>query len=180
MSRVQTSYNDRRALRRFDGRAGYRNADRHPLRLITWATDGVNIGGMVRTAEAFMAERVYAIHQPKASAVGTDKWQPVIYGLEAIRDAIAEAQADGYTIVALEQTTDSRMLPCDLPERMCLVSGNEGSGVPASVLASADLAIEIPQYGLVGSLNVVTATSIALYEWASQWATVPQQARRAA
>lgn len=170
MSRIQTTYNDRRALRKFEGRDGYRAAERNPLRLITWATDAVNIGGMVRTAEAFMAERVYAIREPKATAVGTDRWQPVVYGLDAIRVAIAEAQADGYTVVALEQTTDSRPLPCALPERMCLISGNEGSGVPASVLDSAALAIEIPQYGLVGSLNVVTATSIALYEWASQWA----------
>jgi len=166
--RVQTRYMTRRAFRDLD-RASYPTVQRHALRLVTYATDPVNIGGMVRTAEAFLADKVHAIKPPRVASVGTERWQPAEYGWH-LAEAIEQARADGFVIVALEQTTDSRMLPCDLPERMCLVSGNEGSGVPASVLAAADLAIEIPQYGLVGSLNVVTATSIAAYEWAGQWA----------
>lgn len=165
---VQTSYRTRRALTRLD-RSNYRAADRHGVRIVTWATDRNNIGGMVRTAEAFLADRVHAIKPPGVTAVATDRWQPMETGWD-LSSAIAAARADGYTIVVLEQTTTSLPLPCALPERMCLVSGNEGSGVPQSVLDGADLCIEIPQYGLVGSLNVVTATSIALYEWASQWA----------
>jgi tRNA (guanosine-2'-O-)-methyltransferase len=166
--REQTRYMTRRAFRNLT-RADYPTAPRHSVRLVTYATDPANIGGMVRTAEAFMADRLTALKSPGATAVGTDRWQPAEYGWHLV-EAIAAAKADGYTIVALEQATDAHRLPCDLPERMCLVSGNEGSGIPASVLSAADLAIEIPQYGFVGSLNVVTATSIALYEWASQWA----------
>ena len=165
---VQTSYMTRRALSRLD-RSNYRTTDRHSVRLITWATDPVNIGGMVRTAEAYLADRVHCIKSPRVASVGTERWQPVESGSD-LSAAIAQARADGYAIVVLEQTTDSRMLPCPLPKRMCLVSGNEGSGVPQSVISGSDMRVEIPQYGLVGSLNVVTATSIALYEWASQWA----------
>lgn len=165
--REQTRYMTRRALRDFD-RATYPTTQRHGLRLVTYATDPVNIGGMVRTAEAFLADKVHAIKPPRVASVGTERWQPAEYGWH-LAEAIEQARADGYTIVALEQSTDSRMLPCDLPERMCLVSGNEGSGIPASVLAAADMAVEIPQFGMVGSLNVVTATSIAAYEWAGQW-----------
>jgi tRNA (guanosine-2'-O-)-methyltransferase len=166
--REQTRYMTRRAFRNLD-RASYAATDRHPLRVVTYATDPANIGGMVRTAEAFMADRLHALKAPRATAVGTDRWQPAEYGWN-LTEAIAAARDEGYTIVALEQATDAHRMPCALPERMCLVSGNEGSGIPASVLAFADMAVEIQQYGLVGSLNVVTATSIALYEWASQWA----------
>ena len=169
---VQTSYMTRRAMSRLD-RSNYREAGRHSVRVVTWATDPVNIGGMVRTAEAFMAERVHCIKPPRVASVGTERWQPVDSGWD-LAGAISEARDDGYTIVVLEQTSDSVMLPCALPERMCLVSGNEGSGVPQSVLDVSDMRVEIPQFGFVGSLNVVTATSIALYEWASQWANAPR------
>lgn len=168
---VQTSYMTRRALSRLD-RTNYRETGRHGVRIVTWATDRNNIGGIVRTAEAFLADRVATLHQPGCTSVGTERWQPMEAGWD-LSGAISAARADGYTVVVLEQTTTSLSLPCPLPERMCLVSGNEGSGVPQSVLDGADLCIEIPQYGFVGSLNVVTATSIALYEWASQWVMRP-------
>lgn len=169
--REQTRYSTRRAFRNLT-RADYPTTPRHALRIVTYANLPANIGGMVRTAEAFLADRVFALKPPGPTSVKTERWQPIEYGW-GLSEAIEAARRDGYVVVALEQTTDSRMLPCELPERMCLVSGNEGSGIPASVLAAADMAVEIPQYGLVGSLNVVTATSIAAYEWASQWVVRP-------
>jgi tRNA (guanosine-2'-O-)-methyltransferase len=44
------------------------------------------------------------------------------------------------------------------------VVGHEDRGVPAATLASCDEVAFIPQLGRIGSLNVATATAIALYE----------------
>ena len=49
-----------------------------------------------------------------------------------------------------------------------LILGNEVEGVPASVLASCHACVAIPQYGSTASLNVATAASIALCEFAAQ------------
>lgn len=163
---TQTRYMSRRALSRLS-RENYPLAARNPVRVVAWATDPANVGGILRTSEAFLLERAFVLRPPSSSAVGTHRWMPTEYGYE-LKEAIFEARSDGYTIVALEQATGARRLPTQLPERMCLLVGNEGSGLPASVLANADLGVEIPQMGLVGSLNVVTATSIALYEWMRQ------------
>lgn len=145
---------------------------RYPVRLVAWNNKESNLGGAIRTAEAFRIEHVYLLRRPKslAGAVKQHHWQPTTYTSDLVA-AIEQAKADGYTIVALEQTNQSAPLPtANLPERMCLVAGDEGIGVPPKALELCDLAVEIPQYGMVGSLNVVTAISIALYEWTRQHA----------
>lgn len=148
-------------------RVDYTALPRHPVRIVSWNAKDTNTAGLIRTAEAFRMECVTFLRPPKsmAAAVGTGCWQPWETRLDLVT-AIEEAKADGYTIIALEQTTGSVPLTqAVLPERMCLVCGDEGSGVPPKALALCDMAVEIPQYGFVGSLNVVTAASIAMYEW---------------
>lgn len=164
--RAQTSYRTRRALNRLE-RTTYHEQPRHPVRIVSFARDPQNIGGIVRTAEAFMVEMVYGFMEPRYTAVGTERWQPAMYGAD-LAWAATLAQSEGYVTVALEQTNDAQLLPCALPKRICLIVGDESSGIPPATLTFAEMAIEIPQQGLVGSLNVVTATSIALYEWMTQ------------
>lgn len=170
MTFVQEKRRMTKGMRRID-RHQYALVERHPVRVVTWATAPENLGGMVRSSEAFLVERLYALKTPaRATAVGTDKWQPFIHGWE-VAEAVDTARAEGYTIVALEQTSGSTFLDqTALPRRMCLLVGNEGSGLPKSALAAADMAVEIRQFGFVGSLNVVVATGIALYEWSGQHA----------
>lgn len=143
---------------------------RHPVRVVSWNAKDVNTAGLIRTAEAFRLERVTFLRKPRTltPAVGADHWQDWDTKVD-LTNVIELAKEDGYTIVALEQTTDSVPLhQANLPERMCLVCGDEGAGVPPKVLVLCDMAVEIRQYGFVGSLNVVTAASIALYEWTRQ------------
>ena len=44
------------------------------------------------------------------------------------------------------------------------IVGHEDRGLSAAVLAACDQVAFIPQLGRIGSLNVATATAIALYE----------------
>lgn len=67
---------------------------------------------------------------------------------------------------ALEITDSSRAYDTVRPEEfpLCLVVGNEVSGIDDEVLAACDFALEIPQYGTKHSLNVAVAVGIAVFE----------------
>lgn len=82
-----------------------------------------------------------------------------------LHDALAALRADGYTVAALERTPEA-VGPASVPASafpLALVLGNEVDGVPASVLAGADLVVGLPQYGVKASLNVSVAFGIAAY-----------------
>ena len=165
---TQTSYQTRRGLKRLS-REDIPTTERHPLVLCSWATKPPNVGSIQRLAEAFLVEEFYSCHHPaKASAVGTGRWQPTTITW-SLNEVASLTKMAGFAVVALEQTTESvKMEDVVLPERMCLLVGNESSGLPQSALDLADMAVEITQYGVVGSLNVATATAICLYEWSRQ------------
>lgn len=166
---IQTSYNTRRALKRLT-REDYPNMKRHPVAVCSWSTDPANIGSITRLCEAYLVQDLYALKSPRVTDVGTGKWQPLEVTWDLWHRAMA-CRVKGWTLVALEQTDESvSMYEAVLPANMCLLVGNEGSGLPQSILDIAHMAVEIPQYGLVGSLNVATATAIALYEWGRQHA----------
>lgn len=83
---------------------------------------------------------------------------------------IRKLKSDGYRIVGLEQTDRSVCLhEFRFPRRTALVIGHERLGISADQLSLLDESIEIPVYGLPYSYNVVTATTMALYEYCKQF-----------
>jgi tRNA G18 (ribose-2'-O)-methylase SpoU len=54
------------------------------------------------------------------------------------------------------------------PERTVLLLGREREGVPAPLLRLLRACVEIPQSGLIRSLNVHVSGAIAAYEYARQ------------
>ena len=81
-----------------------------------------------------------------------------------------QLKADNYRLVALEQTNNShRIFDFTFAERTALVIGHERHGLSNEELALVDDAIEIPVYGLPYSYNVVTATTMAVYEYCRQF-----------
>jgi tRNA G18 (ribose-2'-O)-methylase SpoU len=59
------------------------------------------------------------------------------------------------------------VLPQEFP--LCLVVGNELTGISPPVVKAADFAIDIPMYGTKQSLNAAVAFGIALFELARIW-----------
>jgi tRNA (guanosine-2'-O-)-methyltransferase len=58
---------------------------------------------------------------------------------------------------------------------LCLAIGHEDQGLSRAVLDACDQVVYIPQLGRIGSLNVVAATAIALYECRRQeWEGGPE------
>lgn len=136
-----------------------------------------NVGALTRTAAALGVTHLYLAgdtaspRSPKTqkTALGTDrylKWTEHEDGPAAV----AAAQADGYLVVALELADESKPLhQIDLTRSSALLLGHEDRGVTPAALAAADAIGFLPQIGRVGSLNVATAASIAMYEARRQY-----------
>lgn len=83
---------------------------------------------------------------------------------------LEQLRRDGYCLVGLEQTTNSRNLhDYRFDRRTALVIGNERTGLTEELLAKLDAVVEIPVWGLPYSYNVATATAMALYEYCRQY-----------
>ncbi len=79
-------------------------------------------------------------------------------------------RAEGYRCVGLEQTTNSQLLyDYQFARQTALVIGSEREGLPQEVLDRLDDVVEIPVYGQPASFNVVTATTMAVYEYCRQF-----------
>ena len=73
----------------------------------------------------------------------------------------------GYQLIALDLDEDAVSLSAltssfELSERVALLVGTEGRGLSPSALGHADHSVRIPMAPGVDSLNVATATGIAL------------------
>lgn len=133
-----------------------------------------NVGSAFRTADAFRIEKIYLtgitgtpphreIQKTALGATESVSWE---YS-ERTEQAIQKLKAEGYTIVIVEQTTDSLPLQTFFAEKdkkYCLVFGNEVHGVSEEAIALGDLALEIPQLGTKHSLNISVCLGIVVWE----------------
>ena len=77
---------------------------------------------------------------------------------------------EGFRCVGLEQTTNSQLLyDYRFDRKTALVIGSEREGLPQEILDRLDDVVEIPVYGLPASFNVVTAATMAVYEYCRQF-----------
>lgn len=139
-----------------------------------------NVGSIFRTSDGAMIEKLilcgYTPYPPidenspgnkdvLKTALGSTQsvnWEYIKSPIEAIKNL----KAQGIKICALELTEDSKTYSdatlYNFP--LCLVVGNEITGVSQEVLDLCDYSIEIPQYGIKQSLNVAVAYGIAIFE----------------
>jgi 23S rRNA (guanosine2251-2'-O)-methyltransferase len=153
----------------------YKERDKLPLVLVLDnVRSGLNVGSIFRTADAFALEKIVLsgiTGQPphreilKTALGSTDSvaWE---YFAES-EEAVKSLKKEGYTVLAIEQTTDKIWLQDFLPvpdKKFAFVLGNEVEGVDNQVLALCDGVLEIPQFGTKHSLNVAVAAGIVLWE----------------
>jgi tRNA G18 (ribose-2'-O)-methylase SpoU len=140
---------------------------RHPFSVAieNWQHD-LNIGSIVRTANAFAAETVHIVGRRRwnrRGAMVTDRYQHVVHHA-TIADLVAAA--GGVPIVAVDNVPGSvDVTDAALPERCILLFGQEGPGLTAEALAAADLVVSIRQYGSTRSINAAAAAAIVMHEW---------------
>ncbi len=131
-----------------------------------------NVGAIIRTAAALRVEDVWLTgsaagpeHGGTAkTALGTDRYCR-FHRVDSPAAAAAAVAAAGFRLIGIELTDDASPIHrVDLSGSVCLAVGHEDRGLSAAVLAACEGVAFIPQLGRVGSLNVATATSIAIYE----------------
>jgi tRNA G18 (ribose-2'-O)-methylase SpoU len=132
-----------------------------------------NVGSIFRTSDGALIEKLYLCgftpHPPRReiekTALGATQSVPWEYHPNA-RDRLLELKERGVNICVLELATNSipyyRIKRENFP--LCLVIGNELTGISKEIVELADLAIEIPMFGIKHSLNVAVAYGIALFE----------------
>ena len=127
---------------------------------------GVNLGTLVRSAEAAGAEAVWIIGRDfyyRPSTKGSDWWLPV-ETIETPAECLSRAEQEGFEIVALQQGPAAQPIwEADWPQRPLIVAGNEGDGLPQTFIDAAALQLELPLSGNIDSLNVAVATSVAMF-----------------
>ncbi|MFT4279981.1 TrmH family RNA methyltransferase [Microbacterium sp.] len=150
------------------------DAHRHGFHVAieNWQHD-MNIGSIVRSANAFAAAEVHIIGRRRwnrRGAMVTDRYQHVRHhpDVAAFTDWAA---GEGIPIVAIDNVDGSVPLQqADLPERAVLLFGQEGPGLSPEALAAAGSVVEITQYGSTRSINASAAAAVVMYEWCRRWA----------
>lgn len=152
----------------------FQNAKRNPIYALADNIRSLyNVGSIFRSSDGAMLHRLYLTgYTPRPprkeidkTALGSTQTVPWKYFKNPL-DAIGEMKEQKIKICLLELTSHSKpyydVAAHDFP--LCLVIGNEISGVSKEVVDAADMAIEIPMYGYKQSLNVAVAYGIVLYD----------------
>jgi len=147
---------------------------RHPFHVAieNWQHD-MNIGSIVRSANAFLADTVHIVGKRRwnrRGAMVTDRYQHVRHH-EDVATFAAWADAASLPVIAIDNVTGSTPVHnADLPERCVLLFGQEGPGLSPEALDAASAVVEITQYGSTRSINASAAAAVIMYEWCRRWA----------
>ena len=147
---------------------------RHPYHVAieNWQHD-LNIGSIVRSANAFLAQTVHIVGRRrwnKRGAMVTDRYQHVLHHPE-IADLVAWARERNLPIIAVDNVPGSVALEhYDFPRECVLLFGQEGPGLSAEALEASDAVVEIMQYGSTRSINASAAAAIVMHDWLRQHA----------
>lgn len=138
-----------------------------------------NIGAAFRNADAFGIKKLilsgFSPRPPRPeitkTAIGAEEfveWEAA----DSITDRLQELKIEGYLVIGLEQTDQSIMITEYQPpddRNICLVFGNEVTGLNETLLPQIDTFVEIPQYGNKHSLNVSVSVGVTLYAFLQKY-----------
>lgn len=145
---------------------------RHPFHVAieNWRHD-LNIGTVVRTANAFAAAAVHIVglrRWNRRGAMVTDRYQHVHHH-DTVGQLAAWAREEGLTVVAVDNLPGAEPLESThLPEACVLLFGQEGAGLTDAARAAADRVLSIAQFGSTRSINAGVAAGIAMHSWIRQ------------
>ena len=143
----------------------------------------MNVGSAFRTSDAFRLEKIYLCGitaQPphreiNKTALGAQDSMEWVHK-ETIAACIEELRDNGFQIVAVEQADNSTSLldfAVEPDAKYAFVFGNEVFGVNDQVVESADMVLEIPQYGTKHSLNISVSIGVVLWDFVSKQKRLP-------
>ncbi len=143
-----------------------------------WDHD-LNIGTVVRNANAFLAAGVHIIGRRRwnrRGAMVTDRYQHVTYHPE-IDDMLSWADSNEMPLIGIDNLPGSIPLETvSLPKDCVLVFGQEGPGLSTVAQNACSMVCSISQYGSTRSINAGVASGIAMHSWIRQHAEIKETA----
>jgi len=140
--------------------------------LLENVTDPHNISAVMRTCDAVGIQDIYILNTKLArhkkwgakSSSSAAKWLTV-HQFDDAAACFAELRKHYKKIFTTHLSSDAVGLhELNLTEPVCLVFGNEHSGVSEEIIAMADGNFIIPQVGIIKSLNISVACAVSVYE----------------
>jgi tRNA G18 (ribose-2'-O)-methylase SpoU len=147
---------------------------RHPFHVAieNWQHD-LNIGTVVRNANAFLATAVHIVGRRKwnrRGAMVTDRYQHIVHHPD-VEGFVEQMQRLDLSVVGVDNLPGARPIETvTLPRECVLVFGQEGPGLSEAVRNVADLVVSISQFGSTRSINAGVASGIAMHTWIRQHA----------
>ena len=133
-----------------------------------WQHD-LNIGSIVRTANAFLAKEVHIIGNRRwnrRGAMVTDRYQHVTHhpDVESFLKHIGHLP-----VIAIDNVPGCQKLEeYSLPKECVFLFGQEGPGLSQAALDSATAVLEISQFGSTRSINASAAAAITMHSWVTK------------
>jgi tRNA G18 (ribose-2'-O)-methylase SpoU len=139
-----------------------------------WQHD-LNIGSIVRTANAFLAKQVHIIGNKRwnrRGAMVTDRYQHILHH-PTVEEFVAWSKTANegkeMPIIAIDNVPGCKQLETyKLPETCVLLFGQEGPGLSDAAIAASKDVVEITQFGSTRSINASAAAAITMHQWIMQ------------
>ena len=135
-----------------------------------WQHD-LNIGSIVRTANAFLAAEVHIIGHKRwnrRGAMVTDRYQHVRHH-NTVEEFVTWAKSEQLPIIAIDNVPGCQQIEkYSLPESCVLLFGQEGPGLSEAAIEASEVVLEITQFGSTRSINASAAAAITMHTWVMQ------------
>ncbi|OGI19022.1 MAG: hypothetical protein A3B68_07400 [Candidatus Melainabacteria bacterium RIFCSPHIGHO2_02_FULL_34_12] len=130
-----------------------------------------NIGSLLRTAHCAKAKEFFLIGEKSFNtyaSVSSEKWTEITY-FETMEEFLIFISKSDYNLILVEQSNDSvSLFDFKYPKNPLFLLGKEKGGLPDTVKNQNYPVLEIPQYGLIHSLNLSCSGSIVIYHYLYQ------------
>ncbi|MFM1964707.1 MAG: hypothetical protein RL134_432 [Actinomycetota bacterium] len=145
------------------------DARRHPFHVaIENFEHDMNIGSVVRSANAFLAAEVHIVGHRRwnrRGAMVTERYQHVRHheSIEALVGWAADAEIP---LIGIDNVEGSVPIETyDIPRDCVLVFGQEGPGLSAQAQDACVDLLAITQFGSTRSINAGAAAAVAMHAW---------------
>ena len=148
------------------------DARRHPFHVaIENFEHDMNIGSVVRSANAFLAAEVHIVGNRRwnrRGAMVTERYQHVRHH-DSIEALVAWAAEAGIPLIGIDNIEGSVPIETyDIPRECVLVFGQEGPGLSAQAQEACVDLLAITQFGSTRSINAGAAAAVAMHAWVRQ------------
>ena len=152
--------------------------DKKRIAVLVDVVKAENVGAIIRSAAALGMDGVILTHpsvdpltrRSARVSMGTVfqiPWAKASWEESQGTNLIEKIQSYGIKTVAMALTEESTSIDNDeirVNEKLAVVLGTEGTGLPKDVISACDYRVMIPMYNGVDSLNVAAASAISFWE----------------